>query len=173
LNTFSGTASQGVAIDDFDSPDVDPARNGYLGGGMLAAVMEVRPIQLARNVPPSVPRWGLAWRRWLAAHGNAIGMVILSAEQLPYERNFFDLDPSAVDDAGIPRVRWTYDLTENDRRAFDGLEAALHRWLAAAGASDSWIPEPGPLAVSTHAYGGDSHGNRPGDERRGSTRYGA
>jgi gluconate 2-dehydrogenase alpha chain len=159
LNTFSGTAAQGTAVDDLDADNGDHSRPGYVGGGMLQATMELRPIQIARNTPPSVPRWGSDWKDWLARHANSIGMGILHVEQFPYEDNYLDLDPHARDREGIPLVRCTFDLKENELSAFADLERSFHDWFAEAGASESWIVDPGPLAVSTHAYGGTRMGD--------------
>jgi gluconate 2-dehydrogenase alpha chain len=159
LNTFSGTAAQGTAVDDFDADNTDHSELGYVGGGMLAATMEVRPIQIALHTPPSVSRWGSDWKGWLARHANSIGMGIIHVEQLPYDDNYLDLDPTVRDPAGMPVVRCTYDLKENELRAFAHLEGAFHQWFSEAGASESWVIDPGPLAVSTHAYGGTRMGD--------------
>ncbi len=65
LNRFSGTASQWTAVDDWDSDFFDHASLGFTGGGTISAGMEAKPIGAARTTPPSVPRWGSAWKAWL------------------------------------------------------------------------------------------------------------
>jgi gluconate 2-dehydrogenase alpha chain len=161
LNIMSGSAAQGTAVDDWEADNFDHGDLGFVGGSSFQAMMELKPISLARGTPPSVPRWGSAWKGWLKEHANSIGLGLLQIEQLPYERYRLDLDPSVSDPLGVPVVRATMNFGDNERNAFAFLTEKLADWFRAAGATDVWFTPLAPLAVSSHAYGGTRMGEDP------------
>ena len=162
LNVMSGGAAQGTSVDDWEGDNFDHEGLGFVGGSTMQMCMEQKPIALARGVPPSVPRWGSEWKRWLRENAQAVGYAILQIEQLPYEDFRLDLDPNVRDPHGVPVIRSTLDFRENERNAFTFLTARLREWFAAAGATDVWFTTPlMPLAVSSHAYGGTRMGDDP------------
>jgi gluconate 2-dehydrogenase alpha chain len=161
LDRFSGTAAQNTAVADFDADNFDHSGLGFIGGSIMTAGMEAKPIEIARSTPPHVARWGTAWKDWLRRHANEIGTVTLEFEQLTYEQNHLDLDPTAVDELGMPRIRCTYDFGENERRALAYLQRRSSEWLEEAGAEETWPLPAKPAAVSTHSFGGTRMGNDP------------
>ena len=161
LNRFSGTASQWTAVDDFDSDFFDHAGLGFIGGGTMAAGMEVKPIGAARTTPPSIPRWGSAWKAWLKENAISVASAATQINVVSYEDTFLDLDPTARDTLGVPVVRVTNDLHDNERRAALFVQQRCVDWLREAGASEVWLVAPNSLSVQTHAYGGTRMGDDP------------
>src|SRR5207249_4045057 len=115
---------------------------GFVGGSTIVAGMEAKPIAIARATPPAIPAWGGAWKRWLQVNGNAVGSAFAQFDALPYETHYLDLDPTRRDPYGVPVVRCTYGLKENETRGMKFLEERLGEWLREAGASETWGPQP-------------------------------
>ena len=85
------------------------------------------------------------------------------ADVLTYERNYLDLDPTHRDPFGRPVIRVTMNQGDNELRAYAFYRERLREWLLEAGATETWGPDaPGPLHVSTHAFGGTRMGDDPG-----------
>jgi len=138
LNRFNGTWPQCTSIDDFNGDNFDHSGLGFIGGGCISAIQEAKPIASALSTPPSVPRWGSAWKAWLAAHGNSVGRMVAAAESLPYEDSFLDLDPVVTDPLGVPVARITFRLHEQEERRYDFLAERMSEILQDAGATESW-----------------------------------
>lgn len=161
LNRYSGTLGQYTAFDDLDADNFDHTGLGFIGGGMCSATMEAKPIGTANSIPPSVPRWGSAWKAWLAKNADSVAGVGSQLEVLSYEDNYLDLDPSVRDQLGRPVIRVTNDFHDNERRESDYIQAKMVEWLKAAGAAEVWKAAPGARSVQTHAYGGTRIGDDP------------
>jgi gluconate 2-dehydrogenase alpha chain len=161
LNRFSGTASQWTAVDDWDSDFFDHAGLGFIGGGTIAAGMEAKPIAASRTTPPTLPRWGSAWKAWLKENAISVASAATQINVTPYEANFLDLDPTTKDPHGVPVVRVTNDLRDNERRAALFVQGKCVEWLREAGASETWLVAPNSLSIQTHAFGGTRMGDDP------------
>ena len=161
LNRYSGTLGQYAAFDDLDSDNFDHTGLGFIGGGMCSATMEAKPIGTANSIPPSVPRWGSAWKDWLSKNADSVAGVGSQLDVLAYEDNFLDLDPSVRDPLGRPVIRITNDFTDNEYRMSNYIADRLAELLKTAGAAEVWKGVPGPRPVSTHAYGGTRMGDDP------------
>lgn len=159
LNRFSGTASQWTAVDDFDSDFFDHSGLGFIGGGTMSATMEAKPIGAARTTPPSLPRWGSAWKAWLKENAISVASTATQINTTPYESNFVDLDPSTRDPDGIPVARVTYELKPMERAAAAFVAERCREWLVEAGAAETWLVPPNAAAIQTHAYGGTRMGD--------------
>lgn len=160
LNLFTGTWGQSTVVDDWNGDNFDHAGLGFIGGGALMAANEVRPIAASTLTPPSVPRWGSAWKAWLAANAPSVGSAVAQFESLSYVHNRLDLDPTAVDAHGIPRIRITYQPGENEYRGAAFLRERLREWLRAAGAEEVWADEEIHIE-GRHVYGGTRIGDDP------------
>lgn len=161
LNLFNGIGSQAACVDDWNGDNFDHAGLGFLGGGMLTAMHEAMPIAFSRwPLPPGVPRWGSAWKRWLRDNAQSVGSAVAQFDALPYEGNYLDLDPVATDPHGLPVVRVNHRLAPNEERGHDFLQARLHEWLTEAGASQVW-DYPVRMVEGRHCYGGTRMGNDP------------
>jgi gluconate 2-dehydrogenase alpha chain len=147
LNLFNGLWSQATCVRDFDA-------------AMLTASHEFKPIAAAGLHPPSVPRWGAAYKDWLRANAQSVGTVNAQLATLPYEHNRLDLDPHKRDPYGVPVVRVTHRLGEHERRGYAFMLARLEEWLREAGADLTWAPD-GLLVDARHCYGGTTMGDDP------------
>ncbi len=162
LNLFNGLCSQVTCVDDWNADNFDHSELGFIGGGMLFAGQEFHPIGfVSSSVPPSIPRWGSGWKGWLGEHAQSVGLVNLQFDALPYESHYLDLDPSAVDAAGVPVVRVTYRVRENEARGAGYITERMREWLEAAGASETWQGSPALPVDGRHAYGGTRMGDDP------------
>jgi gluconate 2-dehydrogenase alpha chain len=161
LNLWSGPWAQATCVDDWNADNFDHAGLGFVGGAMLAAPQELKPIQLASApVPEGVPRWGAPWKAWLAEHGGSIGYAVAQFDTLTYDANVLDLDPAGTDPYGVPVVRVTFELGANEHAAYAFLLERCSAWLEASGASQTWHP-PETVIEGRHCYGGTRMGDDP------------
>ena len=162
LNLFNGTWSQATCVDDWNADNFDHAGLGFIGGGLLAASHEFKPIAFAGfPPPPGVPHFGSGWKAWLADNAQSVGALSGQMECLSYEDNRLDLDPRARDPYGTPVVRVTFRVGENELRGSAWLAERQEEWLRAAGADRVWHA-PGPFVEARHCYGGTRMGDDPG-----------
>ncbi len=161
LNRWGGLSAQGEAVDDWADDNFDHTGLGFIGGGMFRAGMGQSPIVTANSTPPSVPTWGSAWKSWLKANSNSIAVANAQCDTLSYEDNFLDLDPTVRDPLGVPVIRITFDLKENDRGASAFAAEKVALWFKEAGAVETWTTGVRPVTLPNHAYGG----TRMGDDR--------
>lgn len=162
LNRFSGTVAQFVSFDDLNGDNFDHTGLGFIGGGNVAASMEIKPIEMARTAPPDVPQWGSQWKAWINENAASVGGVFAQCDSLPYEEHVLDLDPNKTDPLGLPVIRATFDLQEQEQLRFDYLFQKLEEIAKEAGASQTWVGFPKvPIAVNSHAYGGTRMGTDP------------
>jgi gluconate 2-dehydrogenase alpha chain len=161
LNLFNGLWAQATCVDDWNADNFDHAGLGFIGGGLLAASHELKPIGFASGPPPpGVPRFGSRWKAWLAASAQSVGSLSAQMECLSYEDNRLDLDPAVRDPHGRPVLRITYRIHDNERRGAEFLQARQREWLLAAGADTVWHA-PGLFIESRHCYGGTRMGDDP------------
>ena len=116
-------------------------------------------MKCGRLAPPRTCRrtcrcGGAAYKQWLRENGNPVISRWRAAENIPNVYNYLDLDPTTKDALGVPVVRITYDLHENEMRAGNYLLKKYAEILKAMGATKTWYYPPSPLAINSHAYGG-------------------
>jgi gluconate 2-dehydrogenase alpha chain len=161
LNLFNGLWAQATCVDDWNADNFDHTGLGFVGGALLTAAQELKPIAAANApLPPGVPRWGSGWKAWLKENGQSVGTLNAQVETLAYEDNVLDLDPAAKDPYGVPRVRVTHSLRENERRSWDFMVEKLETWLLEAGASETWRGQD-MFVEARHCYGGTRMGDDP------------
>jgi len=161
LNRWSGLAAQSVQVDDWDADNFDHTGLGFIGGGSLQGMMELKPIMAANTPPPpGVPSWGPGWKSWLA-NINSVGSVAGQIEMLAYDDHYLDLDPQVRDAFGTPVLRITFGLKPDYLRAHAFAQERLTEWLKAAGASQTWTVPATPVGLANHAYGGTRMGTDP------------
>jgi len=163
LNLFSGTSGQAVAMDDLNGDNFDHTDLGFIRGGVIFASNGNLPIGNSRTVPPGTPAWGSAYKRWLHENGDSVGQVFAHVEPLPYGSNFVDLDPDVKDQMGVPVLRVTYSLDDNEIAAQTYISGKLDEILKKMGATATWPAYPPglPLPINSHAYGGTRMGDDP------------
>ena len=105
FNTFMGTGSVGIAIDDFNGDNFDHSGLGFLHGGAISVGNSgARPIAY-HPTPPGTPRWGSAWKREAAKYYNRSFGIGAQNACLSYRQNYLDLDPQYTDSFGQPLLR--------------------------------------------------------------------
>jgi gluconate 2-dehydrogenase alpha chain len=161
LNLHNGLWTQATCVDDWNADNFEHEGAGFVGGGMLAAPQEAKPIATASvPPPPGAPRFGSGWKEWLGRAGPSLGYAVAQVDALTYEDTYLDLDPAVSDLEGVPVVRITHEVHDNERRAAEFLRRKLELWLQQAGAETTWSPEHVPIE-GRHCYGGTRMGDDP------------
>jgi gluconate 2-dehydrogenase alpha chain len=163
FNRHTGPAAQAVVLDDFLAESFDSYAHGFLGGSTLGAENQFLPIQISREtLPPDVPHWGQGYKDHLRSWQHW-AVVRMQPEALPYTSNFLDLDPHHRDRSGLgmPVLRVTYDLRENEHRLAGFMEERCEEILRAMGASKTWRGPRFTGAGSSHDLGGCRMGDDP------------
>ena len=163
LGLFSGAGGQAVAMDDLNGDHFDHDGLGFIRGAVIFAGNGDLPIGKSRNLAPGTPQWGAAYKRWVHENADSVGSIFAQVEPLPYEDIFLDLDPVVTDPLGVPVIRVTYDIKENEINAAKFMDDKLAELLTAIGAAETWqnFPAGTALPINTHAYGGTRMGDDP------------
>ena len=163
FNAHTGPAAQMWSLDDFISEEFDSAAHGFIGGATPNIENQRLPIQISReNIPPDVQRWGKPYREHLREWQH-IAAVRLQPDALSYHANFLDLDPRHRDRSGLglPLIRITYDMQENEHRVSEYMEACAEEILREMGATRTWRGPRFGGVVSSHELGGCRMGEDP------------
>jgi len=162
LNRYSGSGAQRTTTDFWSDDNFDHTGLGFIGGGVIDARMEQKPIGTARAAAPSGARWGSEWKAFLAQNAISMGSIGTQLESLPYEDNFLDLDPTAKDPFGLPVLRVTFGLHEQEMLRHAFIQTKATQWLEEAGGTNPVVSFPAtPIGVNSHAFGGARMGNDP------------
>jgi gluconate 2-dehydrogenase alpha chain len=163
FNAQSGPAAQMVTLDDYASADFDSYQHGFIGGGSLNVENQRLPLQISREpLPDGVLAWGPAYkaelRRW-----QGKSAVRFQPDALPYRGHRLDLDPRMRDRSGLgmPVVRITYRVRENEARLARFLRKQCRTILRAMGADQVWNGHEFGGIVSSHDLGGARMGVDP------------
>jgi choline dehydrogenase-like flavoprotein len=115
-----------------------------IGGAMLAdEFIELPVIFWARQLPPDLPRWGIANKHFMRENYTRVMRVTGPVQEIPSPEARVTLDPSVRDRWGMPVARLSGTThTETVRTAAFMFERA-HEWLLAAGAIRVWGQPPG------------------------------
>lgn len=163
FNRHTGPAAQGIVLDDYLSDRFDSVAHGFVGGGTLGAENQFLPIQISREaLPDDLPTWGEGYKRHIQQWQN-FGVVRIQPDTLSYTTNFLDLDPRHRDRSGLglPVLRITYDMRENERRLAHWLEGKSEEILRKMGASKTWRGPRFTGVGSSHDVGGCRMGHDP------------
>jgi gluconate 2-dehydrogenase alpha chain len=163
LNMMSGTFSQAVCIDDFNGNNFDHKDLGFIQGALVSASQgESTPIGRSNSLPPGQKGWGSEYKKFLVDNLGSAASLGTQLEVLPYDANFLDLDPDTTDDLGMPRIRITFDLYDNEKKANAYINPKLEEVLKGMGADKVWsYPDPAVIPINSHAYGGTRMGDDP------------
>ena len=163
LGLFSGAGGQAVAMDDLNGDHFDHTGLGFIRGAVIFAGNSELPIGKSRALAPGISQWGSAYKRWIHEHADSVGSAFAQVEPLPYEGVFLDLDPKVKDPLGVPVVRVTMQIGENEINAARYMDNKLADLLTAMGAVTTWqnFPAGTSLPINTHAFGGTRMGDDP------------
>jgi gluconate 2-dehydrogenase alpha chain len=163
FNRHTGPAAQGIVLDDYVSDQFDYGPHGFVGGATLGAEQQFLPLQISREtLPPDVQPWGKPYRDHLL-DWQRLGVVRIQPDSLSYAGHFVDVDPRHRDRSGLglPVVRVTYRLRENERRLAAWMGQQSADILRAMGATSTW---EGPYFTgvgSSHEFGVCRFGEDP------------
>jgi gluconate 2-dehydrogenase alpha chain len=163
FNAHTGPAAQMWGLDDFIAADFDAPAHGFIGGATPNVENQRLPIQISREpLPPGVRGWGRPYRDQLRRWQHLCA-VRLQPDTLSYAGNFLDLDPRHRDRSGLglPVVRITYDIRENERRLDEWMEGKAAEILRAMGATRTWRGLRLGGVCSSHDLGGCRMGEDP------------
>jgi gluconate 2-dehydrogenase alpha chain len=112
--------------------------------------------------PPGTPRWGAAYRDFLAKSFTRYVGITAQTENLPYADQTLDLDPKVRDSFGLPVPRMTYDWRRpNELARADFMMNKIEELGRAMGAAKVWRAPAGPGAPGGHHEGGTRMGSDP------------
>src|ERR1700679_187386 len=122
VNIYMGPNAQKHSLDDFNADNFDHTGLGFIRGAQISVApsdLEAGPIGTAMSLspPPGVPRWGAAYRDFLAHYFARYANITAQTENLPYADQTIDLDPNVRDHWGLPAPRLTYDCLRPNERA--------------------------------------------------------
>ncbi|MDQ3842350.1 MAG: GMC family oxidoreductase, partial [Actinomycetota bacterium] len=163
FNAHTGPSAQMWGLDDFVAADFDSASHGFVGGVTPNIENQILPIQISREaVPPDVSLWGKGYKDHIRGWQHLCA-IRLQPESLSYHANFLDLDPRHRDRSslGMPVVRITYDMQENEHRLSEWAEAKAEEILRAMGAEKTWRGPRFGGVCSSHDLGGCRMGEDP------------
>jgi gluconate 2-dehydrogenase alpha chain len=169
LNGYAAPGVQAQCIEDFNGENAaeEKLRLGhdefFIRGASILTPCQRPPLEIYGAIPPSVPRWGRDYKDYLRENFSRYMALYAVTEGLPYRDNIVDLDPTYVDDDGVPAARITRRIGQNERRMARFFYRKGAEILAAAGASTIWGSEaPFVEGSTTHDAGGCRMGSDPG-----------
>jgi gluconate 2-dehydrogenase alpha chain len=169
VNVYMGPSAQKHTLDDFNADNFDHSGLGFIRGGQISvtpADLEAGPIGTAISMspPPGIPRWGAAYRDFLAKYFARHAGLIAQTENLPYPDQTIDLDPEVRDQWGMPAPRVTYDWRRpNELARVEFLVKKLEDLGHAMGASQVWRTPMNSAMPGAHHEGGTRMGSDPGN----------
>jgi choline dehydrogenase-like flavoprotein len=137
--------------------------DGVVGGAMLADEFIVLPaIFWARYLPPGLPRWGLANKRFMRESYTRVMRVTGPVQEIPSPNARVTVDPAVRDRWGIPVARLSGASHPETVRTATFMAERAREWLRASGAVQVWGAPPGlRLSGGQHQAGTCRMGEDP------------
>src|SRR5260370_16767327 len=107
-----GPSAQKHAIDDFNADNFDHGGTDFIRGSQISVGtgnLQGGPISHTTTAaPPGTPRWGAAYRDYLAKSFTRQVAMVAQTENLPYAAQTINLDPPLQHRCALPAPRLTY-----------------------------------------------------------------
>ena len=166
VNNYMGPSAQKHTIDDFNADNFDHKDVGFIRGSQISvgtANLQGGPIGHTTTAPaPGTPRWGAAYRDYLANSFSRQVAMVAQTEDLPYAHQTIDLDPDVKDAWGLPAPRMTYDFRRpNELARLEFMFKKMEEIGRAMGGSQVWRSPLPPGAPGAHHEGGTRMGSDP------------
>jgi gluconate 2-dehydrogenase alpha chain len=166
VNVFMGPSAQKHTIDDFNADNFNHGGTNFIRGSQISidtVNLQGGPIgATTMNSPPGIPRWGAAYRDFLAKYYARHASMVAQTENLPYADQTIDLDPNVRDQWGLPAPRLTYDWRRpNELARVEFMLKKMEELGHAMGATHVWRAPLGPGAPGAHHEGGTRMGSDP------------
>lgn len=122
-NPFIGIGGAGTTMDDLNGNQLDNAKAGFVGGGLVWARQPGAGPVRGINVPPGTPNWGREWKRAVADNFVHSFYYEVQGACMSYRQHYLSLDPTYKDAFGRPLLRMTFDWHANEIKASQFLVA--------------------------------------------------
>jgi gluconate 2-dehydrogenase alpha chain len=163
FNMHTGAVGQNILLEDFHADGFDSFAHGFLGGASIGTEQGAMPISVSRTaLPPDVPAWGGAYKAHLR-DWQQYAFIRIQEDALPYEDNRVELDPTRRDASGVglPVLRITHRLHENEERLHQFMVERAEEILRQMGATRTWSGPSYTGVLSSHELGGCRMGHDP------------
>jgi choline dehydrogenase-like flavoprotein len=136
---------------------------GIVGGGMLANEFIKLPIIFWRgSLPPDVPRWGMANKRWMRDNYTRTLHIMGPVQDIPNPECRVTVDPDVRDRYGLPVARLSGTTHPETVRTAEYMRERAQEWLGASGATRVWSAPIGlHLSAGQHQAGTCRMGDDP------------
>ncbi|MFJ3469106.1 GMC family oxidoreductase [Pseudomonas sp. NPDC090201] len=116
-NQFIGIGGAGTTMDNLNGNQLDNAKAGFVGGGIIWARQPGAGPVRGINVPPGTPNWGTAWKQAASDAFRHSFYFEVQGACMSYKQHYLSLDPTYKDGFGRPLLRMTFDWHDNEVKA--------------------------------------------------------
>jgi gluconate 2-dehydrogenase alpha chain len=116
-NQFIGIGGAGTTMDNLNGNQLDNAKAGFVGGGIIWARQPGAGPVRGINVPPGTPNWGTAWKQAASDSFRHSFYFEVQGACMSYKQHYLSLDPTYKDGFGRPLLRMTFDWHDNEVKA--------------------------------------------------------
>ncbi len=116
-NGFIGIGGAGTTMDDLNGNQLDNAKAGFVGGGLVWARQPGAGPVRGINVPSGTPSWGAQWKKAAADNFRHNFYYEVQGACMAYRQHYLSLDPTYKDSFGRPLLRMTFDWHPNEIKA--------------------------------------------------------
>jgi gluconate 2-dehydrogenase alpha chain len=116
-NQFIGIGGAGTTMDNLNGNQLDNAKAGFVGGGIIWARQPGAGPVRGINVPPGTPNWGTAWKQAASDAFRHSFYFEVQGACMSYKQHYLSLDPAYKDGFGRPLLRMTFDWHDNEVKA--------------------------------------------------------
>lgn len=116
-NQFIGIGGAGTTMDNLNGNQLDNAKAGFVGGGIIWARQPGAGPVRGINVPPGTPAWGTQWKQAASDAFRHSFYFEVQGACMAYRQHYLSLDPTYKDGFGRPLLRMNFDWHDNEIKA--------------------------------------------------------
>lgn len=116
-NQFIGIGGAGTTMDNLNGNQLDNAKAGFVGGGLVWARQPGAGPVRGINVPPGTPNWGTQWKQAASDAFRHSFYFEVQGACMSYKQHYLSLDPTYKDGFGRPLLRMNFDWHDNEIKA--------------------------------------------------------
>lgn len=116
-NQFIGIGGAGTTMDNLNGNQLDSAKAGFVGGGVIWARQPGAGPVRGINVPPGTPNWGTQWKQAASDAFRHSFYFEVQGACMSYRQHYLSLDPTYKDGFGRPLLRMNFDWHDNEIKA--------------------------------------------------------
>lgn len=113
-NGFIGNGGAGTTMDDLNGNQLDNAKAGFLGGGIIWARQPGNGPVRGIATKPGTPNWGSDWKKGIKEDYRHSFYYEVQGACMSYDDTYLSLDPTYKDAFGRPLLRMTFDWHDNE-----------------------------------------------------------